>query len=378
MAEPPLRCARLLPYRLPLLAPWVTPRGRWVGRCGLLLRLEDAAGVAGYGDCAPWPEFGTETSMVARRQLEQFILGCAGRQVADLLALVDYLGGQWRETPAARNAVETAVLDLAAKRAGVPLARLLDPDAATSVAVSARLGAMDEGLEARAMAAVRQGFSVLKVKITVEPGDAIERLENLAARLEPGIRLRLDANGMWDGETAVRVLTALNKLPVESLEEPLNACSPEMLARLQGLVDFPIALDESLSGRNAENLLERCPVRRLVLKPIAHGGPLRCLALARKAYGEGKEAVITSAIESAVGTRGALHLAAALPGAGVHGLVTDNWLAGDVGEPLDARAGHMHIGGVAGLGYCPEEELENAFLGDFSEQTPWVPAAVAG
>ena len=369
MAEPPLRCARLLSYRLPLQAPWVTSRGRWEGRCGLLLRLEDAEGLTGYGDCAPWPEFGTEAAPVARQHLERFILGCSGRQAADLLTLADH----WQETPAARHAVETAVLDLAAKRAGVPMARMLDPGAMETVAVSARLGPMDDGLESRARAAMERGFTVLKVKITVAPADVISRLEGLAALLEPGVRLRLDANGMWDAETAVRVLTALSRLPVESLEEPLNACDSVMLARLQSLVDFPIALDESLSGRAAEGLLERCPVRRLVLKPIAHGGPRRCLDLARKAYGEGKEAVINSAIESVVGTRAALHLAAALPGTAVHGLVTDSWLAGDVGEPVHPEGGLMRIGTAAGLGYHPDEEVEGAFLGDFTEQDPWRP-----
>lgn len=370
MAEPPLRCARLLPYRLPLVAPWVTARGHWQSRCGLLLRLEDRDGVTGYGDCAPWPEFGTETAAVAHRQLERFITSCADRQAAELLSVADH----WRETPAAHNAVETAVLDLTAKRSGIPVSRLLDPGATATVAVSARLGAMDEDLEARAEAAMGQGFKVLKIKITVAPGEAIERLVTLAGRLRPGVALRLDANGMWDGETAVRVLTALSGLPVESVEEPLNTCNAEILTRLQGLVGFPLALDESLSGRNAADLLERCPVRRLVLKPIAHGGPRRCLDLARRAYGEGKEAVITTAIESVVGTRGGLHLAAAVPGEGVHGLVSASWLAGDVGEPPTVAEGHMAIGPEAGLGYSPDADLEQAFLGDFSEHHPWVPA----
>ncbi len=360
---------RLLPYRLPLARPWVTGRGVWSERCGMLVCLEDEEGLQGYGDCAPWSEFGTEDPAVSYAQLRDLPAHCVGRSGEDLLRE----SSAWRETPAARCTLESAVLDLEGRRLGRPLAHWLNPEAAPEVAVNAALGAMDDGLNERAEAAMAAGFRVLKVKVSGAPGETLARLRELNAALAPGASLRLDVNGLWDGETALRMVTALAGLRVESVEEPLRGWDPPLLRRLQDLAPFPVALDESLAGRDLESLLEGCVVARLVLKPMALGGIRRCLEVARRAYGEGREVVVTTTVDSGVGIRAALHLAAALPGVGVHGLATREWLRADVGPAPALDHGFMAIGSEPGLGFTPSPEVAEAFTEGYSLDDPWTP-----
>jgi o-succinylbenzoate synthase len=359
----------LLPYRLPLVRPWVTGRGRWNERCGMLLCLEDEAGLRGYGDCAPWSEFGTEDPEVSHHQLQRLARECRGRDLSDLLRE----STQWRETPAARCTVESAVLDLESRRLGRPLADWLDPEADREVAVNAALGALNDGLPARAEAAMAAGYRVLKVKLDGEPGEALARLRELSSGLVPGASLRLDVNGMWDPETALRMVTALAALRVESVEEPLNVWDPFLLRQLQELAPFPVALDESLAGRDLEGFLEQCTVNRLVLKPMALGGMRRCLDVARRAYGEGREVVVTTTVDSGVGIRTALHLAAALPGVGVHGLATRDWLRADVGPAPPIRGGFMETGTAPGLGFEPFPAVAAALTEGYTRDDPWTP-----
>lgn len=362
--------ARLLPYRLPLVRPWVTGRGAWSERCGMLVRLEDEEGRHGYGDCAPWSEFGTEDAAVSYEQLQRLAEECVGRELEQVLRDT----AQWRETPAARCTVEAAVLDLESRRLGRPLADWLNPDAAREVAVNAALGALDGGLFERAEAAMGAGFRVLKVKLAAaDPGETLARLRELNGGLVPGASLRLDVNGLWDPETALRMVTALAALRVESVEEPLAAWDPPLLRRLQEVAPFPVALDESLAGRDLEALLAECTVSRLVLKPMALGGIRRCLEVARRAYGEGRDVVVTTTVDSGVGIRAALHLAAALPGAGVHGLATRAWLRADVGPAPLLQNGFMETGMAPGLGFTPSPAVALALTEGYTRDDPWTP-----
>jgi len=355
-----VRHVRLVPYRLPLRRPWITRAGGWSVRQGWLLGIETADGPTGYGDCAPLPEAGTEPLGVAEARLNDaaaWVVGLTPEQALDGL-------DAWRDAPAVRCAVECALLDVVAQREGTSLARWLAPGAAPRVAVNAVLGSLDDDTESRARAAIGRGFRVLKLKLGVAPLDIeLKRLGALSAALPEGVGLRLDANGSWDEAEARAVLSSLRGLPVESLEEPLAAPDPDpdpdpgALSRLQALVPWPIALDESLICWPIDDLIADPPVRRLVLKPMALGGALPAMGWARRAQQAGLSTVVTTTVDSAAGVRLALHLAAALGGDAVHGLATSDWLGEDLGDAPSVVAGEMAVGEAPGLGFSPYASL---------------------
>jgi o-succinylbenzoate synthase len=313
------------PYRLRLRRPLRTARGVYEVREGFLVLAHDGERT-GRGDAAPLPELGTESLADCLRALQQ--------------ARFDALPA----TAAARCAVEQALLDLEAQRAGVPLARLLDPAAPLEVPASALLPADASAELAReAQDAVAEGFGTLKLKVGREDDHARAAVVRDAAG--PAVKLRVDANGAWDAEAALRKLRELAPLDIELCEQP----TPDLVG-LAGS-PIPLAADEMVVS-DPEGALERA--RFVVLKPMLLGGLIPALHLARRAHERGLHVIVTTSLESAVGRAGAAHLAAAVLALGPQpaaGIATGRLFAdGPDPDPFAPRLGVVHIPDRAGLG----------------------------
>lgn len=343
------------PYRLPLSQPWVSARGGFAVREGWLVRLATGMGLTGYGDCAPLPQAGTEDMDSAVACLSDWAAILPGLSLEEALGKV---AASAVETPAARCGLETALIDLLAQQAGTSLAHWLNPCSSGVVKVNVMLGGLDSQTVGRALAAVAEGYLVLKLKV----GQAAEHeeillLQDLARCLPAGISLRLDANRAWSGREAENYLVGLAGLPVESVEDPLANPDRAGWLRLQAKVPFPLAADESLRIMGASTVFDRPLVRRVVLKPMVLGGLVPALALARRAREAGMECVVTTTVDSAVGVTAALHLAAAVENDLAHGLATSPWLERDVGNPPQATGGMLRLVDSPGLGCIPREKM---------------------
>lgn len=347
------------PYRLPLRRPWLSARGEERERLGWLI-IASLDGMHGYGDCAPMPEAGTETWASAERRLHhwrEFVQGLTDAdRVARSLGALPVLGPS--PAPSADCAVESALLDLQARQLGLPLRRLLNPDARADIAVNAALGAAATLTPEQVSTACSQGYRVLKVKVGIRPADQeLSRILAAAHALPSGAVLRLDANGAWDGDTASAVVERLAGLPIDCVEEPLRDPNDAALGQLQERATFSIALDESLSRRPQPIDPARLTVRRLVLKPGVLGGLRLSLRLARLATAAGREVVLTSLIESAAGLWATAQLAAATGSPLAHGLATGDWLARDLGLAPVPRQGQIGLPETPGSGFEPLESL---------------------
>jgi O-succinylbenzoate synthase len=155
--------------------------------------------------------------------------------------------------------------------------------------------------------------------------------------------VRLDANGAWDVDTAVRLLRAYDRAAggLEYAEQPCPTVAE--LAELRRRVDVSIAADESI--RRAGDPLE--VVRRgaadlVVLKVQPLGGVRAAYELAERL---GLPAVVSSALETSVGVAAGLALAAALPELPYAcGLATVALLVGDVvADPLLPVRGEIAV-----------------------------------
>jgi len=346
--------SRLIPYRLPLRRPWRTASGSFTERRGWLVVLETDDLRTGWGDCAPWVEAGFEQQNKDEATLRNHLSRVRDVHVD---AGLRQLESEQTLTPAARCGLETALLDLLAQEAGLPLARWFNPRAALSVAVNAAVGAADDNLASHARLAHAEGCRVLKIKVGMGLWrDELARLRKLVRELPGAVQLRLDANRAWDEAEARAVCDSLVDLPVESLEEPLKHSDLGALARMQQSVPFALALDESLGTWPFEEVLSRSPVRRLVLKPMQLGGLIRTWAMAGQARSAGMECVATTTVDSAVGVLAATHLAAALNNGLAHGLATPSWLASDVAATPTIESGRLRLDGVGlGIGNIREE-----------------------
>lgn len=193
------------------------------------------------------------------------------------------------------------------------------------------------------------GCTTAKVKVA-ERGqyvaEDVARLEAVRDALGSAGKLRIDANGAWSVPDALTRLQLLARFDLEYVEQP--CASVEELARLRrelarrGL-SIPIAADESIrrSGdpeRVAE--LEAADIAVLKVQPL--GGVRRCLELADTL---GLPVVVSSALESSVGLRAGVALAACLPDLPYAcGLNTAALFTRDVtAEPLVAEQGGIAL-----------------------------------
>ncbi|MDF9716746.1 o-succinylbenzoate synthase [Nocardioides sp. ChNu-153] len=158
------------------------------------------------------------------------------------------------------------------------------------------------------------GCTTAKVKVA-ERGqtlaDDVARLEAVRDALGPAGHVRVDANGGWSLDEAVRAVGVLDRAVggLEYVEQP--CASVEELAALRRRVDVPVAADESIR-RAADPYrvrdLEAADIAVLKVQPL--GGVAACLRIAEDI---GLPVVVSSALESSVGIAAGVALAAALP-----------------------------------------------------------------
>jgi O-succinylbenzoate synthase len=152
-----------------------------------------------------------------------------------------------------------------------------------------------------------RGFPAVKVKVRDAAGVALVRAVREA--VGPDVGVRVDANGAWDGDTAVTMITKLAVFDLEYVEQP--CASLDDLAAVRRRVTVPIAADECIrSLDDARALRAKGAADVIVLKQQPLGGVRAALAVADAA---GVPAVVSSMIETSVGIAAGVALAAALP-----------------------------------------------------------------
>jgi o-succinylbenzoate synthase len=217
----------------------------------------------------------------------------------------------------------------AAERSAVEAATLPFPSVARDrVAVNAMVPRVAPDIAAEL--ALRSGCATVKVKV----GDAIslDRVAAVRSVCGPQVKIRVDANGAWDMETAARMLVQLAVYDIELVEDPV--ASLEDLATLRSRTTVPIAAESCIRTiADARRLRRLSAADVIVLKPQRIGGVREAL---RAAEESGVPAISSSALETSVGLAAVVALAASLPDAPfAHGAGTALLLASDVvSDPL--------------------------------------------
>jgi len=204
------------------------------------------------------------------------------------------------------------------------------PPLRSSIPVNATVPAI--GAEEAHELVRRSGCGTAKVKVA-EPGQSfgedLARVEAVRDALGPSGRLRVDANGAWGVDEAVRRLRELDRFDLEYAEQP--CATLDELAAVRRACDVLVAADESI--RRAEDPLrvraaEAADIAVVKVQPL--GGVRQALRVVEAC---GLPAVVSSAVETSVGLAAGVALAAALPELPYAcGLGTIPLLSGDVVE----------------------------------------------
>jgi len=268
-----------------------TRRAFWV-------RLADDAG---WGEAAIPPYYGVEdAAMIA-------VWEAVARRTAPLPDSLDGIAA-WIGTdgPApARCALDMALHDRLARRAGAPLHALLGAPPPLPLPTAFTI-AIAEPAEMARLAAEAARYPILKIKLGSD--DDVSRLAAVRAA-RPDAILRVDANAGWSADEAVGRVRQLERFGLEMVEQPVARHDIAGMGYVQAHTDLPVVADESVQSLADVEALAAAGVRGINLKLQKVGGLGPGLRILRRARELGLRVLLGCMIETSLGVTAMAHLA---------------------------------------------------------------------
>ena len=275
----------------------------------------------GWGECVPYARYG-ETLETVTAQIEALPGDVTRAALQDLLP-----------PGAARNAVDCALWDLEAKRAGRPAWALAGLEA-PGPEITAYTLSLDTPEAMQAQAAEHAFRPLLKTKLGGGAAD-VARIEAVRAGA-PDARIIVDANEGWTPELYRTLAPVLVRLGVEMVEQPLPAGADGALAELERVL--PVCADESCHDRASLPAL-RGKYDMVNIKMDKAGGLTEALAMRAAALAEGFDVMVGCMVGSSLAMAPAVLVA---QGAAVVDLDGPLLLATDRDTPLRYDGDGVH------------------------------------
>ncbi len=279
----------------------------------------------GRGECVPYARYGETLDSVAE-QIAGLPQDVTRESLQDLLP-----------AGAARNAVDCALWDMAAKAAGVRVWDLLGLPA-PKPEITAYTLSLDTPEAMEKQAAQNAERPLLKIKLGTP--DDMARLEAVR-RGAPNARIIVDANEGWTAEVYAELAPHLIRLGVQMVEQPLPAGQDDMLAEIAR--PLPVCADESCHDRTSLPGLKG-KYDMVNIKLDKTGGLTEALALKTQALSEGYGVMVGCMVGSSLAMAPATILAQGVAFTDLDGPLL---LAEDRKEPLHFDEYGVHLPAAA-------------------------------
>lgn len=335
---------------LPFIHPFSISTATWNCKEALLLRLESGGFVA-WGECVadPDPFYAYETTSGAAYIIRNFLLPLVEPDVS--LGVLMERFRRIRGNGMAKATVENALLDLAARRRGVPLHELLG-FGARPVMSGVSLGLQEDiaALVKKAREGAAAGYHRIKMK--VKKGKDLDYLRAVREAL-PDTPLMADANGDYSLADAGH-LSRFDEFGLTMIEQSLAYSDIWQHSLLAGQLRTRLCLDESILNLDdavAAVELGACGV--INIKQGRVGGLLESIRIARYARSKGLDVWSGGMDETGIGRAMNIHLQADpdfnIPGDTAE---TSGYFAEDIVSPpvTLAPGGWIRIPGGPGTG----------------------------
>ncbi|MGF1649293.1 MAG: dipeptide epimerase [Hyphomicrobiaceae bacterium] len=297
--------------RFPLANPFVISRGAKTVASVVVAEIV-SLGLAGRGECVPYPRYGETTESVVADIEAQFAIlqsHCSGLP-AEHVSLGDLRAQLRTSCPAgaARNALDCALWDLdlkSARRDGrsSPLSMPRSDKPIETCVTLSLAGPADMAAEA----VRRRTFRTLKIKLA---GDLPLDLERLSAIREqrPDARMIVDANEGFSATDVGTLIERASKLGVGLIEQPLPMGADHALAEIARAV--AVCADESVhTTADIPGLVDRYDAINIKLDKA--GGLTEAMAMVAAARGAGLGVMVGSMVATSLSMAPAMIIAAA-------------------------------------------------------------------
>lgn len=356
-------------FRAPIAQPLANAFGAMNNRPALFVRLTASDGAWGWGEVfCNFPQVGAEhRARLIDSIFVPLLIGTPATSAADVRSLLDSRTRQMaiqcgEPGPFAQisSAVDQAMWDMAARRAGVPLWKHLGGSNNRVKVYASGIGPSD--VVAAALAKRAQGYRAFKLKVGFGTTRDVANLSAMREALGPTATLMCDANQTWSAQDAPACIADLAPFNPIWIEEPIAADEPlEVWQTLANAVDVPLAAGENMRGLPAfyAAIGDATTGSRGYLKFVQPdvgkwGGISAGLEIAHKAAERGV-AYCPHWLAGGVGLAGTMHaLAASGDKAGYAEVdANPNPLREEV-YPLEVRDGWATLSNASGLGCEPD------------------------
>ena len=345
------------------------PIGRYV-----VLKMETDEGITGLGEAPAILSWGGEHGRyfgedpeivchVVDGYLAPILMGADPFSVKTILARMDE---DIRGFPYTKAMVESALLDIVGRALGVPVYQLLGGAVRKEIPVCHSVGVAPPDEAAKEAAQVLEdGIRTMQIKVPGEPKRDLEIVKAIRRAVGEDATIYPDINrGYKDTKTAINSIKAMQaEAGIAAVEQPVEGV--DAMARVCREVDIPVIVDEGCwTPEDAIEIVKRDSADVISIYFTKSGGLIRSMQVGAIARAAGLPVNVNGSLEGGVGNAANLHLAAALEGTVLPGVVTVNTLAGReqtkvggvfytddiITEPFEYADGHLKVPEGPGLG----------------------------
>lgn len=328
-----------------------------------LVRVTTDEGLVGYGE-AHAPIAPQVTATIIRTLLAPLLLGenplAIDRLWERMYASMRIRGHHTGFMSEAMAGIDIALWDIAGKAVGLPVHLLMGGDYHDRVRVyQSHLPVLDtDEMVALAQHHARQGFCGIKISGGAGPEVDIRNVERIREGVGGEMALMLDAAGVYDVPTAVRVGRALERNDVLFFEDPLPCEDHKGYAELCRTLDVAVAMGETETTRyQFARRLAQGEVDVVLPDVCRAGGLTECRKIAMLADVYNARLCPHNSVCSAVHHAASLHLCAAIP----NFLIYEFWsgynpLLDIATNPIRPERGYLTVPTGPGLGIEIDED----------------------
>jgi muconate cycloisomerase len=333
----------------------------------VLVKLTGNEGTIGWGEAPVLKDWGGDygryygetpgmTIQLIHSYLAPVVIGAEAGNIAELHQRMD---GAIKGYPYAKAALDMAAYDLAGRAIGVPVWMLLGGHARDSIHVTHSIGLLPiEEAVRECVQVFSEGIRTIKIKVGVDLQRDIKIVRQVREAVGPEVDICVDANqGYSNPREAIRTIRSMESYRLKYVEQPVEGIA--RLAEVARAIDTPVMADESAwTAHDVLEIAERKAAEIVSIYTTKPGGLFRAMEMAAVARAAGLLCNVNGSVETGVGNRANIQLAAAIPGRLLSCVVP-------VSTPAEAQKGQM-----AGI-YYKDDLIRAPFI--FSEGSIKVP-----
>jgi D-galactarolactone cycloisomerase len=351
---------RAVAVRAAIDTPVKTSFGVMNDRPAVFVEVHDEDGARGLGEVwCNFPSVGAEH----RARLANAVVGPLLQRLGPIspshiferlmaaLHILAIQSGEWGPLRQVAAGLDMACHDLLARKAGVPLWKLLGGISSRVAVYASGIGPERPG----EVVAIERDNGHTAFKLKVGFGEETDRrsLEVIRGTLAAGTTLMIDANQGWTVEEAIRHLNAYAAYDLTWIEEPIPADRPPTeWHAIASAVPVPMAVGENMNSVAEFEAAIDADIVRFVQPDVAKwGGVSGCLEIARKALAAGL-VYCPHYLGGGIGLLTSAHLLAAAGGGGMLEMDTNPnpWRDGLAKAALVVENGFVRLSDAPGLG----------------------------